>query len=199
MRLVFASGNSGKLEEVRAVLGSKYEVLSIKDLEPILGSPAPAVEEVELTYRGNAQLKADAIYEWCGLPSLADDSGLEVLALDRRPGLYSARYAGVGSSSEDNINKVLGELEQVDDRRAQLVCSLCLRLDSRRHLFAEGRIDGVILRERQGQGGFGYDPLFYIEAQQRTIAEIKADKNDFATHRGAALRLLEQQLAESKN
>ena len=192
--IVFASSNAGKLAEVRAVLEPRFRILSLADVEKDLGSAAPEVEETADSYAGNAKLKADEIFSWAGMPALADDSGLEVEALDGRPGLYSARYAGKNCSSEANINKVLFEMQGVTNRAARLVCHLCFKFAEGQYYSSDAFIAGHLLEAKRGSAGFGYDPLLWLPDQQQTIAEAKADDLGFLSHRGKALRLLEQQL-----
>jgi XTP/dITP diphosphohydrolase len=192
--LVFASSNAGKLAEVRAILEPQIKVLSLRDVEVLLGRAAPEVEETADTYTGNAKLKADEIFAWSRMPALADDSGLEVDALGGRPGLYSARYAGKDCSSEDNIKKVLHEMQGVKCRNARLVCYLYLKIDADQVYSSDAFIAGELLEAKRGSAGFGYDPLLWLPERGLTIAEAKAADKHFLSHRGQALRLLEKQL-----
>ena len=192
--LVLASNNAGKLEEFRALLaGDGFDVRLQSEFGVV------DAEETGLTFIENAILKARHACRATGLPSLADDSGLCVDALDGAPGLYSARYAGSHGDAGRNIDRLLRELDGVpDDRRdAHFVCALALlrsELDPQ-PIVVEGRWHGRILRERRGRGGHGYDPVFLDPVFDRTAAEMPlADKNRIS-HRGQALALLRDRLA----
>lgn len=176
--ILAATGNADKIKE----LGTIAEEFSITLISPAelalregLASP-PEVEETENTYFGNAMLKAKAYARWSGIPSLADDSGLEVAALKGAPGVHSARYAGEGASAEDRWRKVLAELEKLQnpalDRSAAFRCSLVLFYPEGMSLSAEGSLAGRILESPQGEGGFGYDPIVHITELGKTLAEI---------------------------
>lgn len=203
--LLFASGNAGKFTEISLVCKSfDVRALAPKDLESPsirheLGvepqGPAPEVQETASTYHGNARLKADAFHAWSGLPSLADDTGLEVDALDGRPGVHSARYAGPRQNPGENIRKLLGEINESDHlrqkgRRARFVCQLALKLGENRYLEAHGELMGEIGFAPKGQGGFGYDSIFIVQGFSQTLAELKEKRIHVKTHRIAALEKL---------
>jgi XTP/dITP diphosphohydrolase len=181
-RIFFGTNNPHKLREIHQIIGSKYEVLSFKDLdEPI------DVEETEPTLEGNAALKAKAFYEHTGMPCFADDTGLEVASLDGRPGVFSARYAGPACSSEDNIDKMLGELAGNTARRAHFRTVIAY-YDGAEMRYFEGIAKGNILPARQGEGGFGYDPIFQPEGFSTSFAEMSPDEKNAISHRGKAVR-----------
>jgi XTP/dITP diphosphohydrolase len=193
-RLVLASGNAGKLSELRALLeGTGIEVVAQGELG------IADIEETGLTFVENALLKARHAARESGLPALADDSGLCVDALHGAPGLYSARYAGTHGDAKANIARLLAEIEDVPDaaRSARFVCVLALL----RHpadpqpLVAEGRWEGRILRSPRGDRGFGYDPVFLDPASGLSAAELAPRDKHRASHRGQALAALTQRLA----
>lgn len=153
------------------------------------------VEETGSTFAENARLKAEAAFKKCGMPSIADDSGLMVDALNGAPGVYSARYAGEGASDSDKINKLLTELKDVpeNNRTAAFVCSICCILESGEIIEVSGRCEGKIAFEPKGEGGFGYDPVFIAE-NGKSFAELSSDEKDKLSHRGNALRALKAEL-----
>ena len=165
--LVFATNNAHKLEEIRAILGDKINILSLNDIDCHADIP-----ETADTLEGNARLKAEYIYQHYGMDCFADDTGLEVEALNGAPGIYSARYAGgAGHDSEANMHKLLSELEGKTNRKAQFRTAICLIEGGEEHLF-EGIVRGTILQERRGTAGFGYDPIFQPEGYTETFAEM---------------------------
>jgi len=156
--IVLATGNKGKIREFSGLLEGVFgRIISLNDLE----SP-PEVVEDGATFRENALKKARAIAAYSGKPALADDSGLAVDALGGSPGVYSARYAGEGATDRDNIAKLLTELGGVENRSASFVCVLALVYPDGKEITAEGTCEGVILTEPRGEGGFGYDPVFFL-------------------------------------
>lgn len=179
---VFASNNQHKLREVREICGNMIEVKSLADVS--LESDIPETQE---TIEGNARQKARFIYEKTGMDCFADDTGLEIEALNGRPGVYSARYAGEGCSFADNVNKVLDELQGVENRRACFRCAICLIYKGNEYIF-EGRIDGEITTSSSGADGFGYDPVFRPEGQTRTFAEMPPYLKNGLSHRGRAVQ-----------
>lgn len=199
-RILFASTNAGKLAEVRLVAARlDFQILSAQDFVATCG-PAPEVREDANTYSGNAQLKADAFFAWAGLPSLADDAGLEVDALGGRPGVWSARYAGEPSDSQRNIDKMLGELAGQENRRARFVSFLFARLSSELDVSAQAELPGTVIAEQRGAGGFGYDSIFVPDGYAKTLAEIKADpilRSQFKTHRVMALEKILPQISRA--
>lgn len=185
-QLVIATRNAGKLVEISQLLGS----LPIKILALDAFPGAPEVEEDLDTLEGNAEKKALAILEFTGLPSLSDDTGLEVDALGGAPGVHSARYAGPGCNAADNRKKLLRELSRKKDRRARFRTVVALATPDRQIRFFEGICAGTILDRERGEGGFGYDSLFVPDGWTQTFAEMdRADKNRMG-HRGMALSRL---------
>lgn len=184
-KLVFATNNAHKLEEIRAILGNKVEVLSLNDI-----SCHTDIPETADTLEDNAALKAQYIYEHYGLDCFADDTGLEVEALGGAPGVYSARYAGgEGHDSEANMKKLLKELEGENDRRAQFRTVICLIEGGKEHFF-EGIVKGGIIEEKRGASGFGYDPVFVPEGYEETFAEMGSEEKNRISHRARAVRQL---------
>ena len=184
-KLVFATNNKHKLDEIRAIIGDKVEILSLKDINCEADIP-----ETAETLEGNAHLKAAYISEHYGLDCFADDTGLEVEALDGAPGVYSARYAGgEGHDAQANMLKLLHELEGKENRKAQFRTAISLILDGKEYLF-EGVIKGEIIREKRGDSGFGYDPVFKPEGYERTFAELGNDIKNKISHRALAVQKL---------
>jgi XTP/dITP diphosphohydrolase len=182
-RLVVASKNPDKITEIEEVL----ESLGLCQ-EIVRGLDWPEVEETGHSLEDNALLKARAVSAIVGLPVVADDTGLEVAALGGRPGVNTARYAGVRASYEDNVTLLLGQLEGVTDRRARFRTVVALVFPDGVEVVAEGTVDGVITLDRRGEKGFGYDPVFEVDG--RTLAEMSLlDKNQLS-HRARALRAL---------
>lgn len=184
-KLVFATNNAHKLDEIRAILGDKIEVLSLKDINCDADIP-----ETADTLEGNAALKTEYIYKNYGLDCFADDTGLEVEALGGAPGVYSARYAGGdGHDSEANMRKLLKELDGEQNRKAQFRTAICLIEQGEEHLF-EGIVKGSIIEQKRGVSGFGYDPVFMPEGYEETFAEMgNAEKNKIS-HRARAVEKL---------
>lgn len=198
MKIVFATNNSHKLEEIRQILGKSIEVLSLADINCHEDIP-----ETAPTIEGNAMMKARYVYDKYGTPCFADDTGLEVEALDGAPGVYSARYAGgEGHDSEANMRKLLHELEGKENRRAQFrtVIALIEQKDGKpvAHTF-EGKIEGHISDEKRGTSGFGYDPIFVPEGYEQSFAELGNEIKNKISHRARAVaRLAEYLLASGK-
>lgn len=183
--VVFATNNQHKLEEVRSMLGDAFEVRSLEDVGCRTDIP-----ETGSTFRENALQKAQFVKKFYGFDCFADDSGLECQALDGAPGIRSARYASEqGHDSEANMTKLLHELEGKEDRRADFRTVIAFVTDKDIHYF-EGRVDGKILTERRGEGGFGYDPLFQPDGYDKTFAEMSADEKNHISHRGKAVAQL---------
>ncbi len=178
--LLFATNNGHKLREIQEIMGHEYRILSLKDVNLDIDIP-----ETQETIEGNAAQKAWFIYNRTGMNCFADDTGLEIDALDGRPGVYAARYAGEGCTFDDNVNKILQELEGVDNRNACFRCMICLIMNGKEHLF-EGRINGVITTERTGRDGFGYDPVFLPDGFKQTFAEMPPYLKNGISHRGRA-------------
>ena len=184
-KLVFATNNAHKLEEIRAILGDKVEILSLNDINCHADIP-----ETADTLQGNAALKAQYIYENYGLDCFADDTGLEVEALNGAPGIYSARYAGgEGHDSEANMKKLLSEMQDKENRKARFRTVISLIEGGEEHFF-EGIVNGSIIRERKGGAGFGYDPVFMPDGYSETFAEMGNDEKNKISHRARAVQKL---------
>ena len=184
--LVLASGNKGKLAEFQRLLeGLDVQIHSMKEY-PEIGE----IVEDGSTFAENALIKARAVCKATGKPAMADDSGLAVDALNGAPGIYSARFAGEQRSDADNNAKVLQLLEGVEDskRTARFFCVIAIVLPDGREYTAEGTCEGTILRALRGEGGFGYDPLFYVESLDKTFAELTMEEKNRISHRGHANR-----------
>lgn len=181
---VFATNNSHKLEEVKDILGNKIELLSMKEIGCFDDIP-----ETDDTLEGNALLKARYIYKHFHVDCFADDTGLEVEALNGAPGVYSARYAGEGHNSEANMKKLLLELEGIENRKARFRTVFALIINGKEHLF-EGIVKGNIIKVRKGTSGFGYDPIFIPEGYNQTFAEMGNDEKNKISHRAIAAQKL---------
>ena len=190
-RLLFATTNKGKLKELHKLVGDAVEVVSLADVPPI---PEPV--EDGATFEANAEKKARAYAEASGLPALADDSGLCVDALDGRPGIYSARYAQ--GDDRARYQKLLGELEgkPEEQRTASFRCALCLALPGGPARIEVGRCEGRILTGPRGSNGFGYDPVFFLPAKGKAMAELTPEEKAEVSHRGQAFRKMRQALLE---
>lgn len=182
-KLVFATNNAHKLEEIRQIIGDKFEILSLTDIgcNDDIPETAPNIE-------GNALMKARYVKEHYGLDCFSDDTGLEIDTLDGRPGVHSARYGGVAHDSERNIDRVLSELADVPaaERTARFRTAIVLLQGDDVHTF-EGKVEGHILTERHGTGGFGYDSIFCpVEGDGRTFAQMSGEEKNAISHRGRA-------------
>lgn len=192
MRLVCASANPDKVEEIGELLAGVVELIPRPD------DVADVVEDAD-TLVGNARLKADAIVAATGLPAVADDTGLEVAALGGAPGVYTARYAGAGCSYADNRRKMLAELDGVEDRRAAFKTVALVRWPDGHEVAVEGVCAGTISTEERGEGGFGYDSIFVPDdADGATFAEMEAAAKHAISHRGRAFRLLLAELTSQR-
>ena len=189
-KLVFATNNAHKLEEVSAILGDSYEVLSLREI----GCEAD-IPETSDTFAGNALQKAQYVKQHFGYDCFADDSGLEVDILDGAPGVYSARYSGGGS--EANMDKLLHNLTGKSERGAQFRTVIALLIGEESRLF-EGIVRGTIIEERRGEGGFGYDPIFVPEGYEHTFAQLGSEVKNRISHRAKAVELLAQYLNEKR-
>lgn len=185
-KLVFATNNAHKLEEIRQILGDKIEVVSLADI-----GCTEEIAETADTLEGNALIKAKYVYERYGFSCFADDTGLEVHALGGAPGVYSARYAGEHCSPKDNIEKLLLAMTGESERRAAFRTVIALIDDGEQYLF-EGLVQGTIEKTPAGTQGFGYDPVFRPEGYEHTFAELGAEVKNHISHRAIAV----QQLAE---
>ena len=184
-RLVFATNNAHKLEEIRAILGNSIEILSLADIHCHADIP-----ETADTLEGNARQKSRYVYEHYGLDCFADDTGLEVESPGGAPGVYSARYAdGQGHDSQANMNKLLKEMEEKNDRKAQFRTIISLIEKGEERQF-EGIVKGQITREKRGESGFGYDPIFQPDGYETTFAELGSDIKNRISHRARAVAAL---------
>ena len=182
MQLVFATNNLNKLSELQDLLPSNIELIGLKDIGCNQELP-----ETQKTLQGNAMQKAEFVFEHFGYTCFADDTGLEVGALKNEPGVYSARYAGQNCSPNDNIQKVLKKLVGRNDRNARFRTVIALIIDGKKSLF-EGECKGKITKERKGEKGFGYDPIFYLPEFEKTMAELDPNSKNRVSHRGKAVR-----------
>lgn len=190
LRVVLATRNSHKVVELRRILEAAGAPLTLVGLDAY--PDAPDVAETGETFAENAILKAVAAARATGLPAVADDSGLCVDALGGMPGVLSARWSGRHGDDQANLDLLLGQLAEVPDSRrgASFVCAAALALPDGRTSVVEGRLHGVLTRERRGENGFGYDPVFEPEGEGRTTAEMAAEEKDAISHRGRAFRAL---------
>jgi len=184
MKLVFATNNKHKLREVQDILGDKFKILSLKDI-----NCREEIPETHNTIEGNASQKARYIYEKYKLNCFADDTGLEIEALNGEPGVYSARYAGINCSFEDNVEKVLKKLSGIPNRKARFKTVISLITDKTEYQF-EGIINGSITNEKHGTSGFGYDPIFLPDGYNKTFAELSSEEKNKISHRGLATQKL---------
>lgn len=180
IELVFATNNAHKLEEVQAIVGDKFELKSLHDIDC-----QDDIPETGITFQENAQQKTDYLVNKYGLYCFGDDSGLEIDALNGEPGVYSARYSG-SRDMEKNIDLVLEKLATVENRTARFKTVISLYLNEKQ-LFFEGAIEGTIIRERRGEKGFGYDPIFIPNGYDKTFAQMSADEKNAISHRSIAV------------
>lgn len=192
MDIVFATNNKNKLKEINNILQSDIELISLNEL-----GCTDEIPEEQDTLDGNARQKAWYIYDKFGKNCFADDTGLEIESLNMEPGVYSARYAGEQRSSEDNMDKVLSKLKGIKNRKAQFRTSICLIIDGKEFLF-EGSVQGKILEARQGEEGFGYDPIFRPEGYDISFAEMDLKEKNKISHRGRATAKLVEYLNSIK-
>ncbi|MCQ2184667.1 MAG: RdgB/HAM1 family non-canonical purine NTP pyrophosphatase [Bacteroidales bacterium] len=194
MKLVFATGNRGKLREAREILGPSFEIVTPADLDPEYVDP----EENGTTFKENALIKAQAVWDKFHLPCFADDSGLQIDALGGRPGIYSARYAGEDKDFDCNIDKVLEELEGISQRSARFHTTVALILEDGTPHFFDGTLEGAIATERHGTLGFGYDPIFYPTAMpESTFGELGPEVKNQFSHREQALKEMTEFLSRT--
>ena len=191
MKLVFATNNKHKLQEVRDIVGDRGEVLSLADIGCYDDIP-----ETADTLQGNALIKARHIYEKYGFDCFADDTGLEVEALDGAPGVYSARYAGEECDSEANMRKLLENLTGKTNRNAQFRTVIALIINGEEMLF-NGIVKGVIATEKKGDSGFGYDPIFVPEGHSASFAQMSSEMKNSMSHRFRATQQLSDYLKEN--
>jgi XTP/dITP diphosphohydrolase len=182
-RIVVASQNPDKIAEIEAVLSELPEPPHV-----VRGLAWPEIAETEATLEGNALLKARAVLTITGIAALADDTGLEVRALDGAPGVHTARFAGPNAGYDENVTRLLALLEGVEDRRARFRTAVALAAEDGTEIVVEGCLDGSITEERRGDGGFGYDPVFAVDG--RTLAQMSASEKNAISHRARALQAL---------
>lgn len=184
MKLVFASNNKNKIAEIQQQVGSQFQIVSLEDIGCFVDIP-----ETAETIEGNAILKANYVTENYGLPCFADDTGLEIEALNNEPGVYSARYAGEQKNADDNMNLVLQKLSNQTNRKAQFKTIIALNINNQQYLF-EGIVKGEMTTEKSGSQGFGYDPIFKPEGFSTTFAEMTMEEKSVISHRGIAVQKL---------
>lgn len=184
MQLVFASNNKNKIKEIQLVVPNSIQILSLEDIGCFDDIP-----ETADTIEGNAVLKANYVTEKFGFNCFADDSGLEVDALNGKPGVYSARYAGEPKDDNKNIEKVLEKLKDKTNRKANFKTVICLNINGEQLLFT-GIINGRIIDKKIGTNGFGYDPIFVADGHKKTFAELSIEEKSSISHRGKAVRQL---------
>ena len=184
-KLLVATRNADKIKEIRRLLQNPdLEIISVSEIENL-----PYVEEDQPTLEGNAIKKATVICEASGLPTMADDTGLEVDFLNGEPGVYSSRFAGANATYDDNVAKLLSRLQGVPlEKRTARFRTVIAFCDGERIETIEGVCEGYISEERRGEGGFGYDPIFYVPEVGKTFAELSLDEKNQISHRGRALR-----------
>ena len=187
-KIVFATGNPNKLKEIKSAINS-FEIIGLKDL-----GITEEIPETGDTLKKNALQKAKYVYDKTGLDCFSDDTGLEIEALEYRPGVYSAMYAGADCSAENNMRKVLKELEESPNRNAQFKTVIALILNGKEYFF-EGVVSGIILKEKSGKGGFGYDPIFKPFGYKESFAEMSITQKNEISHRGLAVKKLVKFLA----
>ena len=188
-KIVFATGNPNKLKEINSAING-FKIVGLKDL-----GITEEIPETGDTLMKNALQKAKYVYNKTGLDCFSDDTGLEIEALNYRPGVYSAMYAGPDCNAENNIRKVLEELEESTNRKAQFKTVIALILNGKEYFF-EGLVNGVILNERSGKGGFGYDPIFRPIGYEESFAKMTIGQKNEISHRGLAVKKLITFLAD---
>lgn len=193
MKLVLASHNKHKAEEIKNILGEGFEVITQSEAG-FLGE----VKEDGATFEENAAKKAEEVMAAVGVPTIADDSGLCVSALGGAPGVFSARYAGEDATDDENVEKLLNALKDVPDekRDAEFVCAFALAIPEKETIIFKGSCKGSILHEKQGSDGFGYDPVFYTPIFKKSLASISADEKNSISHRGEALKKFKEYMCK---
>jgi XTP/dITP diphosphohydrolase len=192
MKIIFASNNKNKIREIKHVLGNSFTLLSLNDI-----NMEEDIPENEPTLEGNALFKARYIFMATGMDVFADDTGLEVEALDGLPGVHSARFAGENKDSGANIDKLLALLGTSVNRNARFRTVIALIIDGKEYLF-EGIVSGKIINEKRGREGFGYDPVFIPEGKKLTFAEMDLDEKNKISHRARAFEKLKDFLSKSR-
>ena len=184
MKLVFASNNKNKIQEIQALVPNTIQIVSLEEI-----GCTEDIPETADTIEGNAILKANYVTEKYGYDCFADDTGLEVEALNGAPGVYSARYAGEQKDANDNMDKLLSELKDKSNRKANFKTVIALNLNGKQNLFT-GIINGKIIKEKMGTNGFGYDPIFVADGYEKTFAELSMEEKSTISHRGIAVKEL---------
>ena len=184
MKLVFASNNKNKIQEIQALVPNTIQIVSLEEI-----GCTEDIPETADTIEGNAILKANYVTEKYGYDCFADDTGLEVEALNGAPGVYSARYAGEQKDANDNMDKLLDELKDKSNRKANFKTVIALNLNGKQNLFT-GIINGKIIDEKIGTNGFGYDPIFVADGYNKTFAELSMEEKSTISHRGIAVKEL---------
>lgn len=192
MKIIFASNNKNKVEEVQKQLPDSIQIVTLEEIGHL-----EDIDEYGKTIEENAIIKADFISEKYQLPCFADDTGLEIEALNGAPGVYSARFAGEEKNAEKNMNLVLEKLDGISNRSAQFKTVIALNINNKQHLF-EGIVKGQITTEKIGDNGFGYDPIFQPENFEQTFAEMTLEEKNRLSHRGLAVEKLIAFLKENK-
>lgn len=192
MKLCFATNNKGKLSEIQGMLGNNFRILSLQDI-----GCTEELPETESTIEGNSLQKASYVFNKYNINCFADDTGLEVDALDGAPGVISARYAGPECSPQDNMDLLLDKLEGEQNRKANFRTVITLIIDGKVHAF-EGKVNGTILKEQKGTKGFGYDPIFLPEGLEKSFAEISQEEKNAISHRGRAIKKMVEYLITLK-
>jgi XTP/dITP diphosphohydrolase len=183
-KLVFATRNKYKIEEIAKAMGSRFSIISMEE-----AGCTDDLPETSFTTAGNSMQKAQYFYERFHMDCFAEDTSLEIEALEGRPGIYSARYAGPAKSFDDNVNKVLEEMQGKTNRKAIFRTVIGLILKGQHHVF-EGIMEGVITTEKKGNGGFGYDPIFLPKGYKKTYAEMKPEEKNAVSHRALTVKKL---------
>ncbi len=189
MEIVFGTSNPNKIKEINQILPSDIIIKGLKDI-----GCTEDIPETQPTIEGNAIQKAQYIYDNYGVNCFAEDTGLEIKVLNGAPGVYSARYAGEQRSSEDNMDKAMAQLETQSDRSARFKTVIALIIDGELSTF-EGIVNGQIIKERKGDGGFGYDPIFMPEGYDQTFGELSSTEKNKISHRGRATKKLIEHLS----
>lgn len=190
MKIILASNNKGKIREVRKVLGDGFEVYALSDV-----GFTDEIEEDGASFEENAFIKVHAVAEkFAEYVIIADDSGICANALGGEPGIYSARYCGEHGKDEENNKKLLDNLSDKADKSAYYACSIAVRLPNGDEFAVFGKCDGIVTEKAAGNGGFGYDPIFYLPEFGKTMAELTDDEKNSISHRGKALRLFADEL-----
>lgn len=184
MKIVFATNNKNKIFEISGILGDKFELQSLNDI-----GFSDDIPETNPTIRENASQKSHFIYDRYNINVFADDTGMAIEALDGRPGVYSARYAGENATYEDNMYKALREMKGKTNRKAKFITVISLILEGKEYFF-EGIVNGTITTEQHGTEGFGYDPIFMPDGYDKTYAEMSAEEKNAMSHRGLATQKL---------